>query len=117
MSFRRFCPDSGSTRRIGFIRKLREYFAVERWVRLPRLRRDHPSVTNGLLIDEDPAGLLGFPANVLVAGHAFSARQAGRRQDLDAVADAEDPLRLPIELAQDLDDFAVIAKILRRTAT
>src|SRR5437870_8175505 len=98
MSFRRFCPDSGST------------------VRLPRLRGNHGSVADRLFVDEDPAGLFGFPANMLVAGHAFSACESGRRQNLHTVTDAENPLLPPIELAQDLDDFAVIAKILRRAA-
>src|SRR5437870_1035392 len=75
----------------GPARQLREDFAIKRRMRLPRLRRYDPPVAHGLLIDKRSAGLLRFQADVLIAGHSFASRQPGRRQNLDPVADGEDP--------------------------
>src|ERR1051326_9634451 len=47
-----------------FSRKLREDLAIERRMRLPRLRRYHSSFAHSLLVHEDCPGLLRFHAHM-----------------------------------------------------
>jgi len=96
--------------------KQREDGAIESGMRLPGLCGDDSSGTDRLLVDKDAAGLLGFQANVLVAGDAFAACQPGGGQDLYSMADGEDPLLLAIELAHNFNHSRIVPQVLRRPA-
>src|ERR1039457_6548702 len=65
-------------------------------MRLPRLRGDDPPVAHALLAYELAAGLLRFQTNVLIAGNPLAGRQPRGSQYLDAMADRENPLALPV---------------------
>ena len=104
--------DVGGRRLPRLGRQAGEDFAVEVGVGLPGLAGDEAAVADGLLVYEGSSGLLGFEADVFVAGDAFAVGSAGGGEDLDAVADGEDPLLLGVEFADDLEEALVVAEVL-----
>ena len=79
---------------------------------LPGLAGDEAAVADGLLVYEGSSGLLGFEADVFVAGDPFALGEAGGGEDLDTVADGEDPLLLGVEFADDREQALVVAEVL-----
>src|SRR5689334_3530001 len=68
-----------------------EDVAVERRVLPPGWRRHDVAVTHAFRGDETGAASLGLSPDVLVTGHPLGLQQAGRSEQLDAMADGKDP--------------------------
>src|ERR1035438_5829014 len=102
---------------IGPARKLREDLPIERGMRLPRLSSHDAPVAHGLIAYICCAGLLRFQTHVFIAGHTFARRQPRGSQHLDAVADCENPLSLPVKRPHNVEDPGIIPQVLGRSAT
>jgi len=89
---------------------------VELGVRLPCLTGDYAAITNGLLVYKCSSSLLGFEADVFIAGNALALREAGGCEHLDAMADGEDPFLLHIKFADNVEQSPIIAEVLRSAA-
>ncbi len=74
---------------------------------------DHAAIANGLLVNKCSSGLFGFEADVFVAGKALTFGESGGGEYLNAMADGEDPLLLSVEFADDVEEAAIVAEILR----
>ena len=79
---------------------------------LPGLAGDDAAVADGLLVYKSSSSNLRVEADVFVAGDAFAFGQAGGGEDLDPVADGEDPLLLRVEFADDLEQALIVAEVL-----
>ena len=90
--------------------------AIKRGVRLPGLAGDHAAITNGLLVYKCSSSLLGFEADVFIAGNALAFRDSGGGEHLDAMADSEDPFLLHIEFPDNVEQAPIIAEVLRSAA-
>jgi hypothetical protein len=98
---------SGST--VG--RQAGKNLPVELGVLLPGLPGDHAAISNGLLVYKRRSSLLGFEADVFVAGDALAFRDSGGGEYLDAMADSEDPFLLRIEFAHNVQQAPIIAQV------
>ena len=85
-------------------------------MRLPGLAGDDAAIANGLLVYKRSTGQLCVEPDVFVAGDTFALGDAGSRENLNAVADGEDPLLLRVEFADDLEEAPVVAEVLWRAA-
>ena len=86
-------------------------------MRLPSLPSDKAAITNSLLVYKCTATLFRFDANVLVAGNAFTFREARGGEYLDAMADGKDPFLLRVELADNIEQPPIVAEVLRSTTS
>jgi hypothetical protein len=110
-------PADAATSRPTVCREAGEDLAIELGVRLPGLASDYAAIANGLLVDECTSGLLGLKADVFIAGDALAFGESGGGEDLDAVADGEDPFLLRVEFANHIEQAAIIAEVLGSAAT
>ena len=85
-------------------------------MRLPGLGGDDAAIANRLIGVPCGSRELHFEADVFVAGDALAFGEAGGGEDLDAVADGEDPLALAVEGAGEFEKLRVVAKVLGRAA-
>ena len=80
---------------------------------MPGLARDDAAITNGLLVYKSSSSQLRFEADMLIAGNAFASGEASGSEDLNAVADGEDPFLLRVKFANHLEQARIIAEVLR----
>ena len=94
-------------------RKAGKDLPIELGVRLPGLTGDDAAIANGLLVYKCSARLLGFEADVFIASNALVFGEAGGGEYLNAMTDGEDPLLLCVELADNVEQASIVAKVLR----
>jgi len=80
-----------------------EDLAVEVRMTAPGLARDNLTVAHALFVDPGAATGFQLESHVLVAGQFEPMPNSRREEDLDTVADGQDPLILRRKLLHDLD--------------
>jgi len=93
-----------------------EDLAIKVRMRLPGLPRYYALVTHDLLRHELAAGMFHFESNMLVTRQASARREPGRSEDLDTMAEREDPLPAPLKFANQLEQSSVVPQVFRSTA-
>jgi hypothetical protein len=109
-------PRNGATSGPSVGRQAGKDLPIELRVRLPSLAGDHTAITNSLLVYECSSSLLGFEADVFIAGNTLALRKAGGGEYLDTMADSEDPFLLHVKCADNVEQAPIIAKVLRSAA-
>src|ERR1700691_3771363 len=97
--------------------KTGENLPIELGMRLPGLSRHHASIAHGLLAHEGGAVLFRFQSHMFVTSDPFARSQACRGQNLDSVANGEDPLPGVVERADYVEELLIVSQILRRAST
>src|SRR6185437_4997422 len=94
----------GAEWRSGLAGEAAHQFVEEFRMRFPRLRGDHFAVAHALFGAPGAARHGDVPLEMRVAGDALALEQIGRGQNLDAVADRENPLALFGEVAGEVEE-------------
>ena len=93
-----------------------EDIAVKIGMTFPCLRGDEVAIDHALFIHPLGAGLLDLEPDIAVAGESSAFGNARGDQNLDAVADGENPFALLVERPNELQQLVVVPEKLRCAA-
>jgi hypothetical protein len=104
------------TLHLSVSRQASKDLSIKLRVRLPGLASDYAAITNGLLVYKCTSRLLGFEADMFIAGDALALCEAGGGQYLDAMTDSENPFFLQVKFSDNIEQAQIIAEVLRSSA-